>query len=51
MNILWLQSGLKLSFENNSVHEKLALSASFFWDSRFSLPEMDQKTKFGGTIV
>ena len=39
-----------MSFEHNSVRKNLFLSASFCWDSRFSLGEMDQKFKFGGNI-
>ena len=50
MSIFWLYSGLKLSFEHSSVRKNLLLSAHFCWDSRFSLCEMDQKFKFGGTI-
>ena len=51
MNIFRLYPGLKLSFEHNSVRKNLFLSACFCWDSRLSLREMDQKYKFGGTIV
>ena len=50
MNIFRLYSGLKMSFENNSVRKNLFLSACFCWDSRLSFSEMDQKIKFGGTI-
>ena len=50
LNFFRLYPGLKLSFEPNSVRKKLSLSACFCWDSRFSLREMDQKFKFGGTI-
>ena len=39
-----------MSFELNSVRKNLFLSASFCWDSRLSLCEMDQKFKFGGNI-
>ena len=39
-----------MSFEHNSVRKSLLLSACFYWDSRLSLSEMDQKFKFGGTI-
>ena len=42
--------GLKMSFKFNSVRKSLFLSASFFWDSGFSLREMDQKIKFVGLI-
>ena len=50
LSIFRLYPGLKLSFEHNSVRKSLFLSACFCWDSRFSLREMDQKYKFGGTI-
>ena len=50
MRIFRLHPGLKLSFEHNSVRKNLFLSASFCWDSRLSLREMDQKIKFGGTL-
>ena len=50
MSIFRLYPGLKTSFENNRVRKNLFLSACFCWDSRFSLREMDQKFKFGGTI-
>ena len=39
-----------MTFEHNSVHKNLFLSAYFCWDSRVSLHEMDQKLKFGGLI-
>ena len=39
-----------MSFENNSVPKNLYLSAFFFWDSRLSLREMDQKIQFGESI-
>ena len=39
-----------ISFEHNSVRRNLFLSASFCWDSRLSLREMDQKLQLGGTI-
>ena len=50
MNIFRLYPGLKVSFEHNSVRKNLFLSACFCWGSRFSLRELDQKCKFGGTI-
>ena len=50
MSIFRLFSGLKMSFENNSVRKNLFLSACCCWYSRLSLREMDQKIKFGGTI-
>ena len=50
MSIFRLYPGLKMSFEHNSVRRNLFLSASFCWDSRLSLREMDQKFKFGGKI-
>ena len=50
MSIFRLYPGLNLSFEHNSVNKNLFLHACFCWDSRLSLPEMDQKFKFGGTI-
>ena len=49
MSIFRLYPGLKTSFENNSVRKNLFLSA-FFWDSRLSLCEMDQKFKFRGLV-
>ena len=48
--IFRLYPGLKMSFEHNSVRKNLFLSACFCWDSRFSLPEVDQKFKIGETI-
>ena len=39
-----------MSFEHKSVRKNFFLSACFFWDSKFSSREMDQKFKFGGTI-
>ena len=51
MSIFRLYPGLKMSFEHNSVRKNLFLSACFCWDSRLSLRELDQKYKFGGTIV
>ena len=42
MSIFRFYSGLKLSFENNSVCKNLFLSAGFCWDSRLSLREIDQ---------
>ena len=50
MSIFRLYPGLKVSFEHNSVRKNLFLSACFYWDSRLSLREMDQKYIFGGTI-
>ena len=50
MGIFRLYTGLKMSFESNSVRDNLFLSACFCWNSRFSLCEVDQKFKFGGTI-
>ena len=50
MSIFRLYRGLIKSFEHNSVRKNLFLTASFCWGSRFSLREMDQKFKFGGTI-
>ena len=50
LSIFRLYSGLKVSFEHNSVRKNLFLSACFCWDSRLSLREMDQKHKFGGLI-
>ena len=50
MSIFRLYPGLKTSFEHNSFRKNLFLSACFFWDSRVSLREMDQKFNFGGTI-
>ena len=50
MSIYRLYPGLKVSFEHNSVHKNLYLSACFCWHSRLSLREMDQKYKIGGAI-
>ena len=50
MSIFPLYSGLKVSFEHNSVRKNIFLSACFCWDSRLCVREMDQKIKFGGTI-
>ena len=50
MSILRLYPGFKMSFEHNSVHKNLFISARCCWDSRLSLREMDQNFKFGGTI-
>ena len=50
MTISRLYPGLKMSSEHNSLRKNLFLSACFCWESRFSLREMDQKFKFGGTI-
>ena len=50
ISVFRLYSGLKMSFEHNSVRKYLFLSACFCWDSSFSLCEMDQKFKLGGLI-
>ena len=50
MSIFRLYPGLQMSFENDSVHKNLFLSAGFCWDSSLSLRKMDQKIQFGGTI-
>ena len=39
-----------MSFEHNSVRKNLFLGACFVWDSRLSLPKVDQRFKFSGTI-
>ena len=39
-----------MSYEHNSVRRNLFLSACICCDSRLSLHEMDQKSKFGGLI-
>ena len=46
-----LYPGLELPLEHTSVRRNLFLSASFCWDSRLSLREMDQKFNFSGAIV
>ena len=51
IRIFRLYTGLKLSFEPNSIRKNLFLSASFCWDARLSLCDIDQIFKFGGTIV
>ena len=43
MSIFRLYTGMKFSFEHNSVCKNLVLSACFCWDSRLSLRDMDQK--------
>ena len=50
MSLFRLYPGFKMSFEHNSFRKNIFLSASFCWDSRPSLREMDQNFKFGGTI-
>ena len=50
MSIFRLYPGLNLSFEHNNVNKNLFLNACFCWDSRLSIPEMDPKFIFGGTI-
>ena len=45
-----LYLGLNLSFKHNNVRENLFLSACFWWDSRISLREREQRNKFGGSI-
>ena len=50
MSLFRLYTGLKLLFEHNSARKNLFQSACICWDSRLSLLEMDQKSKFGGTI-
>ena len=50
ISVFRLYPGLKMTFEHNSVHKNLFLSACFWWDSRVSLREMDQKYKFGELI-
>ena len=50
ISVFRLYPGLKMTFEHNSVRKNLFLSACFCWDSTLSLPEMDQKFKFGGLI-
>ena len=50
MSIFRLYPGFKISFEHNSLRKNLFLSACFGWESRLSLREMDQKSKFGGSI-
>ena len=39
-----------MSFEHNSIHKNLFLSACFCWDCGIFLREMNQKLKFGGLI-
>ena len=51
MSIFPSYPGLKMSFEHKSAQRNLIFCACFSWDSRFSLLEMDQKFKFGGTNV
>ena len=50
ISVFRLYPGLIMSFEHNSVRKNLFLSACFYWDSRFSSDEIDQKFKFGGLI-
>ena len=42
--------GFKLSFDHNSVRKNPFLIASFFWDCKHSLLEMDVNFKFGRSI-
>ena len=57
MDVLFLKSifriylWLKLSFEQKGVFKNLFLNTCFCWDSRHSSHEMDQKSKFIGTIA
>ena len=39
-----------MSFEHNIVRKNQFVSACFYWNSIFSLREMDQNFKFGGTV-
>ena len=41
---------LKLPFRQNSVRKNLFLSASYIWNDKVSLREVDQKFPFGGLI-
>ena len=50
MSLYRLYPGFEMSLEHNSVRKNLFPSACFCWKSRLSLREMDQKSKFGGTI-
>ena len=50
ISVFRLYSGLKMTFEHNSVRKNLFPSACFCWDSSLSLCEMDQKIKFRGLI-
>ena len=50
ISISRLYPGLKLSFEHNSVHKDLLLTACFRWVSRPSLREMVKRNKIGGFI-
>ena len=50
ISVFRLYTGLKTTFEHNSVCNNLFLSACFGWDSSLSLCEMDQKLNFGGLI-
>ena len=50
INVFRLYPGFKMSFEQNSVHKNLFLSACVCWDSRLSLCEMEQKFPFGRLI-
>ena len=51
MDVLFLYSVFRLSFEHNSVRKNLLLGAFFCSDSRLSLRDVDQKFEFGGLIV
>ena len=50
ISVFRLFTGLKMTFEHNSVRKNLFLSACFCWYSGLSLREMNQKFKFGGLI-
>ena len=50
ISVFRLYSGLKMSYEHNSVCKNLFLNAYFCWGSRLSSREMDQKIISGGLI-
>ena len=50
ISVFRLYAGLKMSLQHNSFRKNLFLSARFFWDSRLSLRDLDQKFPFGGFI-
>ena len=49
-SVFRLYPGFKMSFEHNSVRKNFFPSASFCWDSRASLRQIDQKFEFVGLI-
>ena len=51
MSIFRLSLGVKFSFDYNSVRKNVFLSVCYCLDARIPSREIEQKVKFGGTIV